>query len=365
MLKEVEILKIGLMTSGMVVSPKARQIIEGDEKRPLTLADYASTSGISIELPENVWVNAPIIDHNSNFVGATPYVLDWKDNQFVVRSGDNEFRAIPTPVPSYHNKTNNVGEIFTRFGITHTDRVRISPIKGCVNSCTFCDIPFTYQYYKKSAGDLVESIKVALVDPIQPAKHILISGGTPKQEDYSYLNSVYDSVVSSFPNHNVDVMMAPIPGLLNVESLRSRGINGLSINLELFNEKIAQRIINGKHHISRDRYLGFIAQASEVFGEGRVRSLLMVGLEPIEDTLRGVEALAQRGCDPVLSPFRPSPTTPLRNLVPPNAQILVEVYERARDIVGKYEGVKLGPRCIPCMHNTLTFPDKSGKYIFN
>jgi len=38
MLKEIELLKIGLLTRGMQVSESARKAIEGDEKRPLTLA---------------------------------------------------------------------------------------------------------------------------------------------------------------------------------------------------------------------------------------------------------------------------------------------------------------------------------------
>jgi biotin synthase-related radical SAM superfamily protein len=365
MLKEVEQLKIKLMTSGMSVSSEARRAIEGDEKRPLTLADYASTSGISLELPEDVWVNAPIVDYNPNFVGETSHTLDWQDGNFVIRSPESEFGAIPTPVPAYHDQVNDNGEPFTRFGITHTDRVRISPIEGCVNSCIFCDIPYTLEYHKKSEADLVESVAIALADPVQPAKHIMISGGTPRREDYSYLNSVYDAVASTFPNHNVDVMMAPLPGLLDAQSLKNRGVNGLSINLELYNEQIAQKVMRGKHLVSRDNYLDFIERAVEIFGEGNVRSLLMVGLEPQADTLRGVEALAQRGCDPVLSPFRPSPHTPLKDLSTPTAEFLAETYERAAEIVHKYGSAKLGPRCIPCMHNTLTFPDESGKYRFS
>ena len=34
------------------------------------------------------------------------------------------------------------------------------------------------------------------------------------------------------------------------------------------------------------------------------------------------------------------------------------------NIVERY-GVKLGPRCIPCQHNTLTFPDDSGAYYYS
>ena len=94
----------------------------------------------------------------------------------------------------------------------------------------------------------------------------------------------------------------------------------------------------------------------QVYGLGRVRSLLLVGIEPIEDTLAGVEALAARGCDPVLSPFRPDPSTPMRAIPPPTEADLGEVWERSEEIVARY-GMRLGPRCVPCMHNTLTFPE--------
>ncbi|MDI6737823.1 MAG: hypothetical protein QME12_04895 [Nanoarchaeota archaeon] len=99
MLKEIEFLKIGLMAKGMQVSESARKAIEGDEKRPLTLADYASTSGISMQLENDIWVNAPIVDYNPNFVSETPYLLDF-NGEFFVRSGSFEAKAIPVqPVP--------------------------------------------------------------------------------------------------------------------------------------------------------------------------------------------------------------------------------------------------------------------------
>lgn len=356
MLTNIELAKIQLMTHGMKVSEAARRAIEGDEKRPLTLADYASTSGISMELEDNVWVNAPIKDFNPNFVGETAYTLDFKDGKFTVSSNGLVISAKPTPVPAYHDKTNKRGEKYTVFGITHTDRVRISPIEGCAVTCQFCDVPYEFKYRLKNSNDLIESVKIALADPIQPARHILISGGTPKPEDYEYLNRVYQDVATAFPDREVDVMMIPMPRLLDAARLKEMGINGLSINLELYNQEKAGKIMAGKNKASRQMYLDFIAKAIPIFGEGKVRSLLMVGLESLEDTLKGVEALAQRGCDPVLSPFRPDPSTPMRNEKPPSVDFLVETYERARDIVNKYPEVKLGPRCNPCMHNTLTFP---------
>jgi hypothetical protein len=153
----------------------------------------------------------------------------------------------------------------------------------------------------------------------------------------------------------MDVMMSPAPGLLDPHELLRMGIHGLSINLELFGEERSRRLMNAKWKLGRPNVLAFIEHAAEVFGPGRVRSLLMVGLEPMEDTLAGVDALAARGCDPVLSPFRPDPSTPLRGHGPPTAELLVEVYQRSAEIAERH-GVELGPRCHPCQHNTLTFP---------
>ena len=95
-----------------------------------------------------------------------------------------------------------------------------------------------------------------------------------------------------------------------------------------------------------------------------MRSLLLVGLEPLERTLAGIEFLASLGCDPVLSPFRPAPGTELSDHRPPSADLMLEAWERSSQIVERHD-VKLGPRCIPCMHNTVTAPDDSGAYYYS
>jgi len=160
----------------------------------------------------------------------------------------------------------------------------------------------------------------------------------------------------------VDVMMVPSPGLLDPQALLDSGVNELAINLEMYNEEYSRRFMPGKWKIGRNQVLAFIAKAVEIFGGNRIRSLLLVGLEPVEDTLRGVEALAQRGCEPVLSPFRPDPMTPLRHFKPPSVEVLIDAYERSVEIAGRF-GVRLGPKCVPCHHNTLSFPDESGYYV--
>jgi radical SAM superfamily enzyme YgiQ (UPF0313 family) len=362
MLSEIERMKLDIFANGIKISDSAKKAFVG----PMTMGEYASTSGISMELEGQIWVNAPFSDYNPNFVSdATITMLDYKNDSYYVKNGKIEIKAKPVPVPSYEDKKAKSGEVFGKLAVTHTDRVRISPVEGCAIACTFCNLPYEFKYRKKLIPDLVESVEVALNDKLLTAKHVLISGGTPKPEDYGYENQVYDAVAQAYKGIDVDIMMVPMPGLLDPVRLKEVGIHGLSINMELHNEKTAQKIAYSKFKVGIKGYLDFIENAVKIFGgrNGRVRSLLMLGLESLDDTLEGVEALAQVGCDPVLSPFRPDPRTPMKNAKPPSMEFMEQAYERSRDIVKRYPGVVLGPRCIPCMHNTLTFPDKSGAYF--
>jgi hypothetical protein len=363
MLRPVERLKLQLMTDGIEVSPAAAEALAGFEhEKPLTLADYASTTGIALELEGEIWVNAPIHAFNPNFVHRPPHSLEYEDGAYFVRWGGHEVSARPVPVPDYHDQSHpGTGRLYTDYAITHTDRVRISPIQGCKFVCTFCDLPYDKRYERMPLEGLVDSVGKALVDRALPARHVLISGGVPSEADWPWLNEVYRAVPAAFPDVRVDVMMVPVPGRLVARDLHAAGIHAVSVNLEMFDTERSRRIMPQKARLGPEAWFNFIDEAVGYFDPGNVRSLILVGIEPLEETLAGVRALAERGCEPVLSPFRPDPATPLRKLQPPSVEDLEEVYLRAAEIVDA-AGVKLGPRCIPCMHNTLTFPDGSDAY---
>jgi biotin synthase-related radical SAM superfamily protein len=136
--------------------------------------------------------------------------------------------------------------------------------------------------------------------------------------------------------------------------LKELGVNEFSINIEIFNREIAKKVMRKKYDLGTTHYLDFLESSAEIVGGNKMRSMLMVGLEPMEDTLAGVRAIAERGCVPVLSPFRPDPATPMRDASPPTADFMRETYLRAHEITTEL-GTPLGPSCIPCGHNTLSF----------
>ena len=356
-LTAAQLLKFELLDKGLTVSQEAlSSLAVANRERSLSPRDYASTSGVVLKLEDDVWVNAPVDVYNPNFVSATPYELGYDDGFYVEGNGLTS-RAAFWLQPKYHGTENQHGPL-NRYVFTHGDRARLAPVQSCSMTCTFCNIPYDYpiqdQYLIKSADALVLAARTAITDEWQPAHHVLISGGTPKPKDIGWLRETYTHVLTDLHGVQVDLMMVPLPGLFDLPRLAQLGVHEFSINIELFNRERAQEFMRQKYRQGLNFYLDFIEQASAEFGRGRVRSMLMVGLEPLEDTLRGVRAIAERGGTPVLSPFRPDPVTPLASIPPPESTLLREAYLRAKDIVAEYD-LELGPDCPPCTHNTLSF----------
>lgn len=361
-------LKFHILAEGIRISDEATQAWGDLYTGPVSLNEYASTSGVCLEIIDDdhgIWVNAP---YEHGFTARTDTQLRY-DGGFVLERADIEFPVKVIPVPAYHSQMyvdNGVELPYTNLGVTHTDRVRISPIEGCGMVCKFCNIPYELRYRKKPLNELLRVIEIAKDDPQTPARHVLISGGTPRAEDEDWEDDVYESVIAKSPLP-VDIMMTPREDPAYLRRLRDAGVNSLSVNLEVFDPVRARKLIPSKsRRFGPDRYLDYIGRAVEELGVGRVQSLVLIGesIEPMEGSLAGVRALADRGCIPVLSPFRPDARTPMENDAPTSEAEMREIYERSQEICEKAgTGVKPGPRCVPCHHNTVTMSDGSDFYI--
>lgn len=360
-LSALQSLKISCLVRGVRITKAAEEALSYGGKVPLTLREYATTCGIVLKLEDNIYINAPFDEEYCD----PEAVLDVGKGSlpFEIFFRGDAFPASCLPLPGYIGACDTKGMLIKDATMSHADRVRLSPVySGCSYRCQFCDLTLK-KYMHKPVDQILEGYEIARNDKILPVKHAMISGGTPSQRDRDYIDDVYEKVIksSALP---VDVMLSPRSDDI-IERLANWGVSGYSINIEVFDEDIASRLVSQKHRLSHKMYAESIERAIDKKGKtGKVRSMILVGLEPEEKTLAGVEFLARLGCDPVLSPFRPAPGTPLENLQPPSIELLERVYLKSVEIVERY-GVKLGPRCIPCQHNTLTFPDGSDAYRYS
>jgi len=352
-------LKISCFSRGISLTTNAIDHLTCGGRIPLSIHEYATTGGVTMIVDNEIYVNAPLDEW---FCTSPEAILDAdeRSGDFIVRFRNETFPARTIKLPFYLNEKDSKGRLVSDTVMSHADRARISPILGCSFGCEFCDY-IGKKYIRRPLDQILEGVGIAIKDTNLPAKHVMISGGTPSPRDQGYIEEVYEQVIRQI-NLPVDVMFMP-RSVGIIERLVGWGVYGFSINLEVYNTDYAQKIVPQKYRLGRKLFTTCIEEAlARTGGNGRVRSLLLVGIEPVEETLKGVEFLASIGCDPVLSPFRPAKGTPLQTLRPPSSDILEKVYLECLDITERY-GVKLGPRCIPCQHNTLTFPDRSGYYF--
>jgi len=348
--KVLEDLKVSCLSVGIGISLDALALLA--DEGPLTIHEYPTTGGMTLELPQRVYVNAPFDEW---FCRDAEAELVTRDGDFAV-----EFRGSTVPVvrvlplPGYLDGTDSEGRAVTDVVMSHADRVRLSPFIGCAYDCSFCDLG-TMEYRARPLDQILEALDIAARDQALPPRHVLISGGSPRRPHYDLFEEICLGVVAATPME-VDVMMSPmIDNLGFLDRMAEAGLHGLAINIELFSAEASIEHLAPKYKSTRAAFDEFVGHAVEVFPPGRIRSLIIPGLESAKETLDGVAHLASLGCDPTLSPFRPARGIALERRPPPGAGLLAEMLQRSREIVQDHD-VVLGPRCVPCQHNTLTFP---------
>src|SRR3989344_2491233 len=153
-------LKLYLLANGVRVEPEAGRGWARRFKGPLSLVEYASTSGVVLSI-DGDFVNAPFVE---KFTEATEASLVFDDGKVVVVLGGQRTAVGVIPVPAYHGVTYQEGDVehrHTEHGVTHTDRCRISPIQnGCAWVCQFCDLPFEKKYRQIPTERLLEVIQL-------------------------------------------------------------------------------------------------------------------------------------------------------------------------------------------------------------
>ncbi|RMG54318.1 MAG: sodium/sulfate symporter, partial [Gammaproteobacteria bacterium] len=98
-------------------------------------------------------------------------------------------------------------------------------------------------------------------------------------------------------------------------------------NLELHDPDRFAEICPGKQRIGGQKAIWkALDHARQVFRAGSVVSHLIVGLEDVEETRRGIDTLLEHGVVPLLQSFRPLPGTPLQHEAVPALEDLESAF---------------------------------------
>lgn len=362
-LREIALLKFELLSSGMSISASALHELKY-RKYPIRTRSGAS-GGLDVILPHQVYVNVPV---EETFAAHSSIRLDYEGNDFVLKKEEETISTIQVqPKPLYYNdKTSDGTEDLVRIGqICSGDRFCYGMTgPGCrfwgsANRCKFCSIGHNYRAdaAHKKEQHLLEALERSIHDPILPAKHVLLGGGTPPTDDMgAVLASRLCSAIKKRFNISVYVMIAAPIKNEYIDMLCDSGADELGMNLEFWSPEAWEKYIPGKNRIiGKKRCLDALEYAVKKLGPINTRSILIAGLENKRYTIEGAVELAQRGVMPILSPFRPLNGTFLENHQGFDAATYLEIFTEVSSRLAEYS-VPLGPTCIACQNNVLALP---------
>jgi hypothetical protein len=348
-----ELFSYGLKIHKTALDYLARQ--RGD----ITIRDGIA-GGLELCFNNNIHVNVPIKEF---FSLISPYSLEYeKDNGAnIVDQWGNHLPVNILQLPDFVGMKTSLGTPMVSVGQMFNERLSIEIAFGCINNaskgkaCKFCELgaETTINYAKME--DIAELIAYCESSNSINMRHMLIGGGTPPDSKLDlYCQAL--SVARNLTSVPIYMMLAPPKKIEWLDKLKELGLAEIGFNIEFYNRQIARAIMPNKGLIELNCYLKTMERAVELWGNtGNVRSIMIVGIEPLEDTLKGVKLLASRGVLPILSPFRPIPGTPMASHPQANSDLLFEAWLRGEEIAAHY-GLTLGPTCIACQNNTLAMP---------
>jgi len=298
-------------------------------------------SALDVVLPGEVWVGVPIVDT------PTPFVLAAEGKGACLLRHDGADQAssrigvrVATP-PRYYQRRTSRGTLMSTIATVRAGQLVISPGAPCGYGlsgapCRFCveGARVEVERDEASVANVIEVVRAAFDEGV--AQHVYFNTALFDPEDggIAFLAPYIEGVRRHFDTLVV-AQVHPPRSTAWVDRTYAMGVDALSYNLEIFDPVLLGRHCVGRaRYIGRERYLDALAHAASVFPSGTVWSDLVLGLEPPESTLAGIEALTAKGVVPVASIVRSETPLPEPTAIAP---VLTELYRAV-----KRRGINMG-----------------------
>jgi len=309
---------------------------------------------IDIIIFDNIYVNCPFNVKLSDF---SPYEIIHVNNKYLLKRYSEIITALNVYISDVlSGALTSSGIEFKKIATLTTDRVRINHTSVCLYkkknlSCKFCNLPtMNVEYSLKDIFEVIDEY----IEKCE-FRHFLIGGGSDSQTNEVQRIVDIAKYIKSKCNKPVYAMCLPPSDFSEINALYDSGIDEIAFNIEIFNVQTALTVMPGKGVISRERYFQSLEQATSLWGRtGNVKSIIILGFDTENEVLEGVERLCEIGVQPILSVFRPLCGTDMEENMPPSTEFIKLIYNKSETICEKFN-MNLGPNCIACQNNTLSF----------
>jgi hypothetical protein len=333
-------LKAALTLAGLRIDPSAR---DGARTVP---------DSIDLELPRRRAVSVPVVADGES----TPYLLTARAGASFIEDAARATPPVPVRYdkpPRFYERTTSQGTPMGAVGSVRGPHLVLTPGGACGFGVRGAPCPFCLEGARASGAraahlhptEVVEVVRAATAERAVEAVYFNSAAFDAEDGGIEFIAPYVEAV-----RRHVDILVAvqlhPPASTAWVDRTYALGVDALSYNLEIFDPDVLLRQCVGRaRYIGRERYLEVLAHAARVFPSGTVWSELVAGIEPLESTLAGIEALADAGVVPVLVMHRGGSAAANGGLLDGLGTLLarlVEAVERNGINPGWVQGLPLG-----------------------
>lgn len=288
------------------------------------------TRGIELVLPEDIVVCVPV---SERFTESSPFLLRSADDRFVLSRGEEEIEVRVVPQPRYYTRRTRSGTPMWKVGTAYSGYVAVNPATACdfVSlgvPCKFCDVETRGGNRGKPlpVSDVVETLRAAFEEGVADFVYLHMGYMDGEDRGVRFLIPYIEAIKRHFDTL-IAVQVQPPATNAWIDRTYASGADALSYSIEIHDPELLERYCAGRaRRVGRQRYYDALAYAARIFPSGTVWSDLVVGLEPPESTIAGIDTLVAMNVLPVLSVFRPLGDTPLREHPVPSVEVVTPVF---------------------------------------
>lgn len=312
-------------------------------------------SSIDLYFSKSLIINCPL---DLKLCSISPFEIVYEKDELILSyAGCEIYRVFVDFGIEYQDLKTQNNISYKDISFLATDRLRIHHSLGCAyktmhKGCLFCDVPASM--YSLKMEDIYEVINWHLEN--SEFRHILIGGGSSARniEPSRILDIIH--YIRKYTRKSIYLMSLPPQDTEILSEYFQAGLDEIAFNIEVFDREKALYYMPHKGAIALNEYQDALVEAVKLWGStGKVKCLLVYGLETDKSFLDGIFWLASHGIQPVISVFRPLKNTEMQDRIPPESSSLQKIYFDALSICQPYN-LYPGPECLYCQNNTLSIP---------
>ncbi len=277
----------------------------------------------------------------------SPFKMEMRDGvRSVVKAGEALETAGLIPRPRFYDATTDSGSAMRKIAqVGGEDCFFVCYQNHCSHfthgeECAFCNLVATKKTYdsvlsRKEVSDIAEVAAAAFDEGM--CEHILLTGGCFRHEkEVALVSSIVEGIRDALGTDGVPGTILPSATISkdDLKRYRDTGIGAIGYSMEIWDEALFKAICPGKSKsTSHDEFFSAIERAVEIFGEGNVYGVLVMGLEPRASFLEGVRALSGIGANVVPFVWSPNPGSRLEGHRAPTGKWYHDVILEAAEIV--------------------------------